>query len=104
MRSCFIEPDVSLNYFVPSKLVDYVGADRPILALTPPGASRQVIERLQIEFCAPGNIPEIAVALGKIVDRTLSASSFKANPEARARVRNDVVAKSYLELIECLST
>jgi hypothetical protein len=99
-----IEPDVTFNYFVPSKLIDYVGADCPILALTPPGASRQVIERLQLRFCAPGNIPEIAVALGKILDRTWSASSFKANPDARMRVRNDVVAQSYLELIESLST
>lgn len=99
-----IEPDVSLNYFVPSKLIDYVGADRPILALTPPGASRQVIERLQIDFCAPGNIPAIAAALAKIVDRAAAASSFKAAPEARAKVRNDVVAQSYLKLIERLST
>ena len=98
-----LEPDVSFNYFVPSKLIDYVGADRPILALTPPGGSRQVIERLQIDFCAPGDIPEIAAALGKIVDRTSSASSCRANPAARAKVRNDVVAHSYLELIQHLS-
>jgi hypothetical protein len=98
-----LEPDISFNYFVPSKLIDYVGADRPILALTPPGASRQVIERLQLDFCAPENASEIALALGKIVDRASSASSFKANPEARTRVRNDVVAKAYLELIESLS-
>ena len=95
-----LEPNVTFNYFVPSKLIDYVGADRPILALTPAGASRQVIERLQLDYCAPGDIPEIAVALGKIVGQTSSASSFKASPEARMKARNDVVAQSYLQLID----
>ena len=58
-----IEPDVTFNYFVPSKLIDYVGANRPILALTPPGASRQVIERLQLDFCAreiSGKSPQLS--------------------------------------------
>jgi hypothetical protein len=95
-----IEPDVKLNYFVPSKLIDYVGANRPILALTPPGGSRGVIERLQLKFCAPGRIPEIAAALGKLVDQTSSASLFKPNPEARYKMRNDVLAQTYIELIE----
>ena len=99
-----LEPDISFNYFVPSKLIDYVGADRPILALTPPGASRQVIERLQLDFCTPGNIPEIALALGRIVDQACSTLPPKANPEARTRLRNDVVARTYLELIQSLST
>jgi hypothetical protein len=98
-----LEPDISFNYFVPSKLIDYVGADRPILALTPPGGSRQVIERLQLDFCSPGNVPEIAAALGKMLDQTSLPSSFKADPDARTRLRNDVVAQSYLKLIECLS-
>lgn len=95
-----LEPDVKFNYFVPSKLIDYVGADRPILALTPPGASRQVIERLQLHFCAPGDIPEIAATLGRITDQISPASLFKASADARQEVRNDAVAQSYLEVIE----
>jgi hypothetical protein len=94
-----IEPDVTFNYFVPSKLIDYVGADRPILALTPPGASREVIERLQLNFCSPGNIPAIAAALGKLLDQVFSVDSFKASLETRASVRNDAVAQTYLELV-----
>ena len=84
---------------MPSKLIDYVGADRPILALTPPGASREVIERLQLNFCSPGNIPEIAAALGKLLDQAFSAGSFKASLETRASVRNDAVSQTYLELV-----
>jgi hypothetical protein len=98
-----LEPDVKFNYFVPSKLIDYVGADRPILALTPPGASRQVIERLQLHYCLPGDVAGIATALGNIVDKSSSAEQFKASRDARQKLRNDIVATIYLELIDSFS-
>jgi hypothetical protein len=41
-----IDAPAARSVFLPSKLVDYIGAARPILGLTPPGASERLIRRL----------------------------------------------------------
>ena len=41
-----VDAPAERSVFLPSKLVDYVGAARPVLGLTPPGASEQLIKRL----------------------------------------------------------
>lgn len=41
-----VDAPAARSVFLPSKLVDYIGAARPILGLTPPGASDQLIRRL----------------------------------------------------------
>ncbi len=38
-----IDAPADESVFLPSKLMDYIGADRTVLAITPPGASREVV-------------------------------------------------------------
>jgi glycosyltransferase involved in cell wall biosynthesis len=49
------------SVFFPSKLIDYLGSERPILAITPPaGATAQVLRELGLnEFADPDNEEEI---------------------------------------------
>lgn len=41
-----IDAPAAKSVFLPSKLIDYIGAGRPILGLTPPGAAADLITRL----------------------------------------------------------
>jgi glycosyltransferase involved in cell wall biosynthesis len=41
-----IDAPAEKSVFLPSKLIDYVGAGRPVLGLTPPGTSANLINRL----------------------------------------------------------
>lgn len=41
-----IDAPSALNVFLPSKLIEYIGAARPILGITPPGSSATLIKRL----------------------------------------------------------
>lgn len=41
-----IDAPAKLSVFLPSKLIDYVGAEKPVLGITPPGAARKLIAEL----------------------------------------------------------
>lgn len=51
------------SVFLPSKLIDYVGAGRPILGLTPPGAASALIGQLGGESADPGDEAAMAESL-----------------------------------------
>jgi hypothetical protein len=106
-----IEPDVPFHLFVPSKLVDYVGADRPILAIAPPGASQQLLDHLKVDYCRPGDAIAITNMLETLLDdlsrserssTTATKIRLKADPARRASLKNDVVARRYLDVVKML--
>ena len=64
-----IDAPADENLFLPSKLVDYLPLDRPILGLTPPrGASADVIRPLGYPVVAPDDEAAIASAIEALID------------------------------------
>lgn len=55
------------SVFLPSKLIDYIGAGRPILALSPPGAAATLVSRLGGRVVEPGDIADIAEKLSESI-------------------------------------
>jgi hypothetical protein len=51
------------SVFLPSKLIEYIGARRPIFAISPPGVTAKLVERLGGFVANPNSIPEIAQEL-----------------------------------------
>ena len=58
-----IDAPFKTSVFLPSKLVDYIGAERPIVGLTPPGAAARVIRELGGWVAPPGDSQEGAAAI-----------------------------------------
>jgi glycosyltransferase involved in cell wall biosynthesis len=56
------------NLFLPSKLVDYLPRSKPILALTPPGATADLVQALGYHVVAPGDEQAIAGAVESLLE------------------------------------
>ncbi len=58
-----IDAPAEKSVFLPSKLIDYVGAGRPVLGLTPPGTSAALINQLGGWVARPDDVEGMAVAI-----------------------------------------
>lgn len=83
-----VDAPAKLSVFLPSKLVDYVGARRPIVGITPPGAARGLIEKYGGWVADPTDPEEIANALSAAQDATAAQQVGRA-------FGNDATVKQY---------
>jgi hypothetical protein len=81
-----IDAPAELSVFLPSKLIDYVGAARPVFGITPPGAAAGLIRRLGGWVADPSDAGAVAETL-KIFLAFLRASSGSAAAWGDAEVR-----------------
>ena len=93
------------SVFLPSKLVEYLGAGVPILGIVPPGASARLIGRLGGRVANPVIQHEVAEVLRKCLEeswrrRASERASIWGVEEVRAEYRAEHVAQSFLKIIE----
>ena len=62
-----IDANCKENIFLPAKLIEYLGAKRPILGITPKGASERVIKKTGGFVVYPDNIKAIKEILKEII-------------------------------------
>jgi len=71
-----IDAPAKENIFLPSKLVDYIGAKKPIIALSPMGSTYNVVKKYG-GFCAsPEDVDDIAETLKHIITRAVNCKDF----------------------------
>ncbi|HYH84249.1 MAG TPA: glycosyltransferase [Pyrinomonadaceae bacterium] len=81
-----IDAPAARSVFLPSKLVDYIGAGRPILGLTPPGASDELIKGLGGWTADPSDdeaMRRAAQAFLTFLSRNREERRLWGNPEVR---------------------
>lgn len=78
-----IEADVAATPFVPSKLMDYMGAETPIIGIAPVGGCRDVLERLGYPCPGPADHVGIAAALESGIERIRAGGTDWCREEVR---------------------
>lgn len=63
-----IDAPADVSVFLPSKLIDYIGADRPVLGLTPPGTAAELIRQLGGPVADPSDVQEMSKALKHFIN------------------------------------
>lgn len=89
-----IDAPAALSVFLPSKLVDYLGAERPILGITPRGAAAEVITAMGGWVADPTDPDGIADALATAIP-TLRRDAGR--PWGRADLRRNFAAATLRE-------
>ncbi len=74
-----IDAPAKISPFLPSKLIDAIGANKILFGITPTGASQKLIEEMGFITAPPLNISEILNKLRQIIDN-FSNSSLKKGP------------------------
>jgi glycosyltransferase involved in cell wall biosynthesis len=94
-----IDAPSDTSVFLPSKLVDYIGAGRPIFAITPPGASAELVAKLGGRVAHPEHIDDIATQLAAAVGE---ARTNPAMPWGTPVVRDEYSASSVAARFDAL--
>ena len=92
-----------VNVFLPSKLVDYIGARRPVLGITPPrGPSAELIRQAGGLVADPDDTEGIAEAVRTYIDEHSAGVLSQRAPDDQVRSRYDVnrVAFEFRDLID----
>ncbi|MGD9587792.1 MAG: glycosyltransferase [Pyrinomonadaceae bacterium] len=103
-----IDAPAKLSVFLPSKLIDYIGAGRPVLGITPPGAARSLIEELGGMVTDPDH-PERAAESIRSFIRELSERRSRGlvdpwgDRTVRERYSAETIASGFRSLIEPLA-
>ena len=91
------------SVFLPSKLIDYVGAGRPLFGITPDGAASDLIKRLGGYVAKPDDTDSIVSSLKDFLEflrnRKSSKDTVWGTEEIRARYEARVVAERFMELL-----
>lgn len=92
------------NVFLPSKLIDYIGAARPILAFSPPGTSANLVSRLGGWVANPSDKCEVAYSLVEALESLEAFDRGKdwGNPEVRREYSATAVIDKFDALVERL--
>ena len=91
-----IEAEVKKNLFVPSKFSDYMGAATPVICLTSPEGSGEIMAKLDCWCAAPAQVDDIALAVEQAVDYTKGARTEPwCNEDFRATYDADQIAKKF---------
>jgi glycosyltransferase involved in cell wall biosynthesis len=97
-----IDASAAESLFLPSKLIDYLPAGKPILALTPPqGATADLVRALGYPLVAPDDEPAIAAAIEALIvakqHGRLTASTTHAEVASRYDIRR--TAGAFAEIL-----
>lgn len=98
-------PD-DLSVFLPSKLIDYVGAGKPIFGIVPPGASARVLDALGGHHADPRNPQQIAQKLRLAIAQAAeyrSTSAAWGEPAARAQYHVDRIAGEFARILDAVA-
>ncbi len=99
-----LDAPFSRSVFLPSKLVDYMGAGKPIFAISPPGPSADLVTRLGGVVANVNDPNEIAARLGETIEmlrtRDRSGEATWGDQAVRAEFVAPAVAARFDALID----
>jgi glycosyltransferase involved in cell wall biosynthesis len=103
-----IDAPADRSVFLPSKLIDYIGSQRPIFGITPPGTAASLITELGGWVANPSDPAAVYQQLRALIsylrERRGQHSSGWGNDEVRNRFEVSNVAQTFTEIVREVAT
>ena len=97
-----IDAPAKVSVFLPSKLIDYIGAGKPLLGITPPGTASNLIVELGGWIGDPSNPEQIDRAIEEFLEFLRKRKAESQTVWGQESVRNRFVAKVVANRFESL--
>jgi glycosyltransferase involved in cell wall biosynthesis len=98
-----VVPENTKSVFLPSKLIEYIGAGRPIIGLTPPGTAADLIQKLGGWVADPAKADQIAKVMRQFLSFIWEHKDDAQAEWGKSEVRNEfdakVVARQFQEVL-----
>jgi hypothetical protein len=99
-----IDAPAATSVFLPSKLIDYIGAARAVLGITPPGAAAKLIRELGGWVTAPTDAPGTEATVRSFIsylrDSRTERNGVWGDPIVRQRFDAGAVARKFEQMVE----
>ena len=92
-----IDAPFAESIFFPSKLVDYIGAERPILAFTPPGCSADILNKIGGMVFSPETVSAIQSGLMEAIKKLNQGRAMPPNKKLAEEYSIERVSDKYLQ-------
>ena len=98
-----IDAPAKLSVFLPSKLIDYIGAARPIMGITPPGTAASLIRELGGWVADPSDVAQTAAVLKDFIcflrqERARGTTNW-GSAEVRCQFEPSAVAEKFGQML-----
>jgi len=90
-----LDAPFTTSVFFPSKLVDYIGAHKPIFAITPKGSCHDILQAIGGLHASPDSISSISSGVEEAINKLREGSLISPSFGASKKYSNDYVAKQF---------
>ena len=95
-----IDAPTEKSPFLPSKLIDYIGANKPIFGITPPGTSQKLIEEMGFFVADSRDVSDISNKLMQMIESLSNNKSKKVPQNIRDRYSISTVGEQIKSILE----
>lgn len=95
-----LDAPFDISVFFPSKLVDYIGAQKPILAITPEGSCADIVREVGGLVYSPDTIESVQNGIISAISSLRSGPRLSMLNSDMTHFSNDFVSKQYQLLID----
>jgi glycosyltransferase involved in cell wall biosynthesis len=90
-----LDAPFSNSVFFPSKLVDYIGSGKPIMAITPNGSCLDILSKVGGEHASPESVESITLGIRNLINKLRDGTLKLPEKSYREKFSNKLISRKF---------